>query len=140
MNIKIKNAILELVKRANVESVSVSCSENFEIEKLICSKTSLPVIGSDVCFYGTVLGCYFAKKIMPEFKLRKEVDERLDFINYFLSEDIDKVASIILLKTILPYTKYKNDYGNRMINNYKNEFSTLHKKMKEGNKNEQYSS
>lgn len=131
MNIKIKNAILELVKRANVKSVSVSCSENFEIEKLICSKTSLLVIGSDVCFYGTVLGCYFAKKSMPEFKFRKEVDERLDFINYFLSEDIDKVASIILLKTILPYTKYKNDYGNRMINNYKNEFSTLHKKMKE---------
>lgn len=131
---KLNKYILEIVNKfilkSNAESVYISNSNDFSIEKML-SKTSLSIYGSDVNFLSSNVGNYFASKELSDLIIKNEYQEKLKFILDFMETDLDKLATLLLLEKIVPYIKNENLYSKRMLNNYRLEFKKLHEKQKQ---------
>lgn len=109
----INNYISDIIDNNKFNKIFVYGSENLELEKLIFSLTSSPVIGGDVDFCNVLFGKYFSNK--KDLELNEEIYKELELNKSFPLSDIDKLALAITYKTYKP--KKNNEHNKRIFNN-----------------------
>lgn len=103
--------------------VVVGCSGNFTVEQIITRKSSPASIwGNDVSLYSSVLGAYLSGQ---DFRLEIS-DDRISFVEAFLSTVEEKAATILVLSEALQHEKEKNLFQTRLWRHYSTGFPQYH--------------
>jgi len=119
----ILDVIVRLVGEANAEKVYVSSAADLRIEREIAERLGLPVIANDISESGKFLGAYFSNKELPTLSLSENPE--LGFAESYCHSELEKLAVFLLLREIRGFLKHNNEYGERMLDNYKSEFESL---------------
>jgi len=128
------NMFGNIIKDWNCEDIYVGCSGNFTLERAINTFYEGRIHGNDVTIYSSSLGRLLAgDDLLMEFK--EGLDDRLAFIrDQYFNDDMDKIASIMIMTDILPYflvsEEKDNTYAKRMRNAYTEQYPVMHSKTK----------
>lgn len=119
--------ISNIVKEWNCDRVYIGCSGNFTIERSISSIVECPITSNDVTIYSSYIGKYFANQSLEELTIKQDNEFKdCEFLKDYMSDDVSKVATMILASDILPYSNPKEAYSKRMLRGYKEQYPRMH--------------
>ena len=123
--------INEVVKEWKVKRIFIGCSGNFTIERAISNVVDCNLISNDVTIYSSYIGKYLAGESLDSLQMKDEYDGDCNFLRDYMSDDVSKIATLILASDVLPYDSMygSNVYSKRMLRGYKEQFSEMHAKM-----------
>lgn len=123
----VQKIVASIVKNWNCTDIYVGCSGKFTIERLVYSLKKFNLHSNDVTLYSYCMGKYFAGE-NPEFDLTDEGQRKISWVEEYLKNPVDRLATIMLMSNIVWYMDRNNAYYTRMYNEYVKQFATLHAK------------
>lgn len=118
-----------VVKEWDCERIFVGCSGNFTIERSISELVNCPITSNDVTIYSSNIGKYFAGESLDELVIKPDYEGECGFLNKYMNDDTEKVATMMLAADILPFDNPVIPYQKRMLRGYKEQYSRMHKQL-----------
>lgn len=121
--------ISNIVKEWSCDRIYIGCSGNFTIERSISQIVECPITSNDVTIYSSNIGKFFAGQSLEELEIKSEYDGQCGFLRDYMSDDVSKVATMMLAADILPYDNPKEAYSKRMLKGYTEQYPRMHKEL-----------
>jgi len=119
--------LLQHIREWQITDLYVGCSGNLTIERMCCDNLpDLRLHGNDVSLYTSTLGLY-AAGTPHEISVKEEVKEQYGWLEAYLKEPVDAVATIMLATRLLEGWGKQNAYYKRMQQAWKAQWPALHK-------------
>lgn len=122
----VNNCISDIINKNKFNRIFVYGSESLELEKLIYSLTSSPIIGGDVDFCNVLLGKYFSGN--DNMELSEEIYRDLEINTNVVLNNIEKIALAIIYKSYRP--KQNNEHTKKIFHNVVNNKDKLIREIK----------
>lgn len=113
----------EHTRHWDVEDVHVMCSGNFTIERVLADRFGLH--SNDVSLYTSALGAMLAGQDLPV-RLRESQRMRYGWLEGFLEDPVDRVATVMLGTRAFAGVGRANAYYERMEGAYRDQWDRLH--------------
>lgn len=121
----VQSIVVTLAKDWNCEDLYVGCSGNFTVEKALCGLGKFRLHGNDVTLYSYCLGKYLANEEF-DLELSDKGAEKISWVSEYLKTPADRLATILMMSSIVRYMDKHNVYYEKMYRAYVNQFRNLH--------------
>lgn len=125
---EVRAIVQEHVRDWDVEDIYVGCSGAFTIERFL-GPLGHRMHGNDVAIYTSQLGKYLSGQPV-DLALRPESADELAWLEPYLQDDADRVATMMLGTRFLQYVGKPGRYFDRMIDGFQRQFETMHAQTK----------
>ncbi|MEU6594271.1 hypothetical protein ABZ923_34550 [Streptomyces sp. NPDC046881] len=111
------------------EDIYVGCSGNLTIERVLYSKfgSDRRLHGNDITAYSCALGWYLAGEPL-DYTLREEYEETLGWLQPYLEDRSDLLATLMLGTRFLQYVGKEGVYYRRMLDATREQWPRMHEK------------
>lgn len=121
--------VSEIAGKWKCADVFVGCSGNFTVERVLCGLGKFRLHGNDINTYSAAIGNYFAGTPLT-FKVKSEYEERFGWLNEYLVDPVQAVASIMLAMWLVKSigangVVKRNAYWDRMLRGYRNQWKAM---------------
>lgn len=122
----LRSIVREHGRRWTNHQVWVGCSGNFTIERVLYGHVA-GLHSNDVQGYSSAVGMYLADRDVP-FTLKSEYAEQLGWLDPYLKEPADTLATVMIGTRFLQWVGKEGLYYDRMLRAHQAQWPEVHKK------------